>query len=86
MDERAIKRLLIIVAASLVAIFVLKSAMYRTIVNLNRIAAERKQTGTRPTGETRAVPPASVTNVESAPASAADEVEPLPASGAGEAR
>jgi hypothetical protein len=86
MDERAIKRLVIILAASLAAIFAIKSVMYRTIVGLNRIAAEKKQTGARPAAST---PSDAATNVELTPASAADEVAPveqLPASGVGEAR
>lgn len=47
MDERAIKRLLIIVAVSLIAIWLFKSMMSRTIVNLNKVAVEKKQAATR---------------------------------------
>lgn len=43
MDERALKRLLIIIVASLIVIFLFKGMMSRTIVNLNRVGAEKKQ-------------------------------------------
>lgn len=43
MDERAIKRLLIIFLISLIAIFIVKKIISRTIIDLNRIAVEKKQ-------------------------------------------
>lgn len=48
MDERSIKRLLIILAVSIIAIFVFKAMMTNTIVNLNKAAAERRQAAIRP--------------------------------------
>jgi hypothetical protein len=43
MDERALKRLLVIVAVSIISIFVFKSMMVKTAVNLNKVAVEKKQ-------------------------------------------
>lgn len=43
MDERALKRLLIVVAVSIIAIFAFKAMMSRTIVNLGKAAADKKQ-------------------------------------------
>ena len=48
MDERSIKRLLIILAVSIIAIFVFKAMMTNTIANLNKAAAEKKQAAARP--------------------------------------
>ena len=42
MDERTIKRLLVIVAVSIVAIMLFKTMMSKTIINLNKVAAEKK--------------------------------------------
>lgn len=47
MDERAIKRLLIIFVISLIAIFIVKKVISRTIIDLNRIAAEKKQSSAK---------------------------------------
>ncbi len=47
MDERAIKRLLIIFLISLIAIFIVKKVISRTIIDLNRIAAEKKQSSAK---------------------------------------
>lgn len=43
MDERNIKRLVIIIAISLIAIFAFKSMMSKTITNMGKVAAEKKQ-------------------------------------------
>lgn len=43
MEERNLKRLVIIVAISLIAIFIFKSMMSKTITNMGRVAAEKKQ-------------------------------------------
>lgn len=75
MDERAIKRLLIILAVSLVAIFLFKSMMTSTIVNLNKAAAEKKVAARPPVAqpEVPAVSDAAVvTTPESSAASGAN--------------
>lgn len=46
MDKRAIKRLAVIVAASLVAIALLKVGLLKTYSALNKAAAEKKQAAT----------------------------------------
>lgn len=43
MNERAIKRLLFIVAASIVVIFLFKVVLTKTIAGLNKVAADKKQ-------------------------------------------
>jgi flagellar basal body-associated protein FliL len=43
MDERTLKRLLKILAVSLIAIFLLKMGITRTYTHLNKVAAEKKQ-------------------------------------------
>jgi hypothetical protein len=48
MDERAIKRLLVILAISIIAIFLFKKMMTNSIVNLNKAAAERQKTAAKP--------------------------------------
>jgi hypothetical protein len=48
MDERAIKRLLVILAASIVAIFIFKAMMTNTIVKLNKAAEEKQQAAEKP--------------------------------------
>ena len=42
-NERAIKRLLFIIAASIVAIFLFKVVLIKTIVGLNKAATDKKQ-------------------------------------------
>jgi flagellar basal body-associated protein FliL len=44
MDERTIKRLLIILVASIIAIMLLKLGLTKTYTTLNKAAAEKKQT------------------------------------------
>ena len=56
MDERAIKRLLIILAASLIAIWIFKTMLSKTIVNLNKAAVEKKQATKLPATQ-EATPP-----------------------------
>ncbi len=79
MDERAIKRLLIIFAASLIAIWVFKSMMSKTIINLNKAAAEKKQAVPQPpAGQEAATPPSdAVAIVETPAASTVGEVTTL---------
>ncbi|MBI5625753.1 MAG: hypothetical protein HY935_00890 [Nitrosomonadales bacterium] len=43
MDERTIKRLLIILAASILAVVLIKVALIKTYTTLNKAAAEKKQ-------------------------------------------
>jgi len=57
MEERAIKRLLIMVAVSIVIIFVFKSVMSKTVANLNLVAAEKKQAAAKPPAEQEAETP-----------------------------
>jgi hypothetical protein len=59
MDERALKRLLVIVAVSIIAIFLFKTMMSKTIVNLNRAAAEKKQAVVKPPAVQQQETPAS---------------------------
>jgi len=89
MDERALKRLLVIVAISIIAIMLFKAMMSNTIVNLNRAAAEKKLAA--PPAAQEEVTPVSdaVIVVETPVASAVGEITPLevPAvSGVNEAR
>lgn len=91
MDERAIKRLLIIFGVSLIAIFLVKTVISRTIINLNKIAAEKKQDAIKPPAERQAATPASDAAIilESPAVSTvvgAAPLEPLSASGVGEVR
>lgn len=86
MDERAIKRLLVIVAISIIAIVLFKTMMTKTIVNLNKAAAEKKQVAAQ-----QAATPASdaAMIIETPAASTVGEVttlEPSPASGVSEVR
>jgi hypothetical protein len=59
MDERVIKRLLVILAASIVAIFIFKAMMTNTITKLNKAADEKQQAAAKPAVvqmETNSVP------------------------------
>ncbi len=83
MDERALKRLLIIVVASIIAIFLFKAMMSNTIVNLNRAAAEKKQAAVnKPAGKQEASSASDEGVDESSAASAVGEdaimLEPSP--------
>ncbi len=91
MDERTLKRLLIIVAASIMIIWAFKSMMLKTAVSLNKVAAEKKQAAAAtPAPQQDATPEADATNVVETPAaSAPGEVATLEltaASGVGEGR
>ena len=91
MDERTLKRLLIIVAASIMIIWAFKSMMLKTAVSLNKVAAEKKQAAAAtPVPQQDATPEADATNVVETPAaSARGEVATLElpaASGVGEGR
>jgi hypothetical protein len=80
MDERALKRLLIIVAIGIAAIFIFKSMMSKTIINLNKVAVEKKQTSaTQPVPQPDILPTASdsVTLVDVPAASGVGEVSML---------
>ena len=69
MDERAIKRLLVILAVSIIAIFLFKSMMTRTIGNLGRVAAEKKQAAaTPPAVQQDALPASNAATVVETPA------------------
>lgn len=91
MDERTLKRLLIIVAASILIIWAFKTMMLKTAVSLNKVAAEKKQTvSTTPAPQQDVAPAFDVANVIETPAaSALGEVAPLEisaASGVGDGR
>jgi hypothetical protein len=72
MDERAIKRLLVIVAISIIAIMLFKTMMTRTIVTLNQAAVEKRRAA--------AMPPVALP--ETTPASDAASVTKMPAASA----
>jgi len=84
MDERTIKRLLVIVGVSLIAIFIFKSMMSKTIVNMNKAVAEKKQAAPA----TPVAPEAndSVIAIETSSTAVASEVSVLAVSGVGEVR
>lgn len=48
MNERAIKRLLVILAVSIVAIFIFKAMMTNTIAKLSKAADEKQQAVAKP--------------------------------------
>lgn len=91
MDERTLKRLLIIVVGSIVLIWAFKSMMLKTAVTLNKAAAEKKQAAdTTPSPQQDSTPESDVMNAvetpaASAPGDAATLVLPA-ASGVGEGR
>jgi hypothetical protein len=68
MDERAIKRLLVIVVISIVAIMLFKTMMSNTIVNLNRVAAEKKQAAKPFAAQEEAMPASDAANIGETPA------------------
>lgn len=72
MDERAIKRLLVMVALSLIAIWIFKSMMSKTIVNLNRAAVEKKQ-AVVPAPQQEISPASDVAIIETPAASAVEQ-------------
>lgn len=87
MDERAIKRLLVIVALSILAIFIFRSMMLKTVTNLNHVAAAKKQAAVPAPALQEAIVPASevasVIEAASAPEDAATLASPT-ASGVSE--
>lgn len=89
MDERAIKRLLVIVALSIIAIFLFRSMLLKTVTRLNSAAAIKKQAAApAPAPQQEETPVAEMTSViaaASAPAEAAT-LEPAAASGVSEGR
>lgn len=90
MDERALKRLLIIVAVSIIAIFLFKAMMSSTVVNLNKLAAEKKQ-ASMISAQQQATTPAydAAISIETPAASAVSDVtmsEQTAASGVSEVR
>ncbi|MFZ2163661.1 MAG: hypothetical protein WAW02_15725 [Sideroxyarcus sp.] len=69
MDERAIKRLLVILAISIIAIFLFKAMMTNTFVNLNKAAAEKQQAAAiPPAAQQEEIPVSDVAVVIEAPA------------------
>jgi hypothetical protein len=79
MDERAIRRLLIIVAISLIVIFLVRKVISGSIVNLNRIVAEKKRSGVSlhtPQPMASATPDTAVIS-ETPPAAVVDDAAPL---------
>jgi hypothetical protein len=91
MDERTLKRLLIIVAASILIIWAFKTMMLKTAVSLNKVAAEKKQAvTTTPVPPQDVAPAPDVANaIETPAASAPGEVATLEmtaASGVGDGR
>lgn len=91
MDERTLKRLLIIVAASIILIWAFKSMMLKTAVSLNKVAAEKKQAAAAtPAPQQDSTPISDVPNaIETPAASAPGEVTKLElpaASSVGEGR
>jgi hypothetical protein len=76
MDERAIKRLLVIFAVSIIAIFIFKAMMTNSIVNLNKAAAEKQKAAAKPSVVQPEPPPVSdvVNVIETPAASSAGEV------------
>ena len=56
MDERSIKRMLIIFVISLIVIFIVKKVISRTVIDLNRIAAEKKQSSAKLPTEQQVTP------------------------------
>lgn len=71
MDERTVKRLLIILAASILAVVLIKVALIKTYTTLNKAAAEKKPTAsvssTAP--QPAATPPAVLEKIETPAAS-----------------
>lgn len=91
MGERTLKRLLIIVVASILIILAFKSMILKTAVSLNKVVVEKKQaTATTPTSQPDAIPLSDVSNVIETPLASAPtvgETMELPvASGVGEVR
>lgn len=90
MDERAIKRLLIILVASLIAIALLKMGLTRTYTTLSKAAVEKKQAAARPPAPVQAPAPSSAAEITEPPAASSVEeanTADLPASsGVSEAR
>ena len=58
MDERAIKRLLVILAVSIIALFLFKAMMIKSIGNLGKAAAEKKHAAAVPPVAQPEAPPA----------------------------
>jgi hypothetical protein len=79
MDERTLKRLLIIVAASILIIWAFKTMMLKTAVSLNKVATEKKQTAaTTPAPQQDVAPVVDAANgIETPAASAPGEVATL---------
>ncbi|HEU0189562.1 MAG TPA: hypothetical protein VFQ97_06140 [Gallionella sp.] len=71
MDERTIKRLLIILAASIFAIVLIKVALIKTYTTLNKAADVKKQTAAVNSASTQraATPPAVLEKTETPAAS-----------------
>jgi len=77
MDERAIKRLLVILAVSIITIFIFKAMMTSTFVNLNKAVFEKPKAAADPPAaqqEALAVSDAAIV-IESPAVSPAGEVQ-----------
>ncbi|MBI5439414.1 MAG: hypothetical protein HY936_10825 [Nitrosomonadales bacterium] len=80
MNERAIKRLLFIILASIVAIFLFKAVLTKTVVGLNKATADKKQAtvAKSPAPQQAPAPPADAGAIIEAPAtSSVDAVTTL---------
>lgn len=75
MDERTIKRLLIILAASILAIVLIKFALIKTYTTLNKAVAEKRPTASVSSAATQqaATPPAALEEIETPAASGIGE-------------
>lgn len=73
MNERAIKRLLFIIVASIVAIFLFKVVLTKTIVGLNKATADKKQAAVAklPASQRVPAPPADAGATTEAPETSA---------------
>lgn len=90
MDERTIKRLLIILVVSIIAVVLLKMGLIRTYATLSKAAVEKKQAAAKPSAPVQAPTfPAAAEIIEPPAASSVDQANTadLPASsGVSEAR
>jgi hypothetical protein len=68
MDERAIKRLLIMLVASIIAIWLIKVMLTKSYTNLNNAAAAKKQAESAKLSTPQQPPAASATEIIDTPA------------------
>lgn len=89
MDERAIKRLLVMLAVSIIAILVLKTMLLKTATRVSNVAAERKHAASpNPPAELPTPAPPPVPAIPETPADplAVTTMDSPAASSVGEAR